>query len=94
MYPGGGRKWDWTETGTQHNPGVQPEDVEELLANGAKIVVLSRGMRLMLQTPSETLAMLKRREIVVHVKETREAVELYNQLAQREPVGGLFHSTC
>ena len=94
LYPGGGREWDWTETGTQHNPGVQPADVEELLANGAKIVVLSRGMRLMLQTPYETLAMLKRREIVVHVEETREAVELYNQLAQREPVGGLFHSTC
>ena len=28
LYPGGGRKWDWTETGTQHQPGIQPADVK------------------------------------------------------------------
>jgi hypothetical protein len=21
LYPGGGRPWDWSETGTRHNPG-------------------------------------------------------------------------
>jgi hypothetical protein len=23
LYPGGGRAWDWNETGTQHVPGVE-----------------------------------------------------------------------
>lgn len=29
LWPGGGRKWDWTETGTHHVPGIQSVDVEE-----------------------------------------------------------------
>src|SRR5215813_11390589 len=44
LYPGGGRAWDWNETGTRHSPGIQPADVEELLANGATVLVLSLGM--------------------------------------------------
>ena len=49
LYPGGGREWDWSETGTQHVPGIQPADVEELLEQGATVIVLSRGMQLRLR---------------------------------------------
>ena len=94
LYPGGGREWDWGETGTQHVPGIQPADVEELLEQGATVIVLSRGMQLMLQTCPETLDLLEHRGVTVHVKETKEAVTLYNKLAERDAVGGLFHSTC
>jgi hypothetical protein len=94
LYPGGGREWDWSETRTRHSPGIQPADVTELLDRGARVVVLSRGMDLVLQTCPETLEMLKARGIRVHVQETRAAVALYNQLAETEAVGGLFHSTC
>jgi hypothetical protein len=24
LWPGGGREWDWAETGTSHVPGIQP----------------------------------------------------------------------
>lgn len=41
LYPGGGRAWDWAETGTRHSPGIQPADVEELVAHGATIAALS-----------------------------------------------------
>jgi hypothetical protein len=94
LYPGGGRKWDWRETGTQHVPGIQPADVVELLDRGATVVVLSRGMQLALETCPETIRFLEQRGITVHVKETREAVDLYNELAKTQAVGGLFHSTC
>jgi hypothetical protein len=30
LYPGGGREWNWDETGTRHVSGIQPADVEEL----------------------------------------------------------------
>ena len=50
LYPGGGRVWDWGETNTHHVPGIQPADVEDLLQNGSRVVVLSRGMQLALQT--------------------------------------------
>ncbi len=95
LWPGGGRAWDWGETGTRHEPGIQPSDIEELLDHGSETVVLSRGMLLRLQTCSETLELLRRRGIRVHVAETREAAEIYNDLAaDGAAVGGLFHSTC
>jgi hypothetical protein len=94
LYPGGGREWDWRETNTEHVPGIQPTDVRELLEKGSKVIVLSRGMQLRLQTCPETLQVLKDKGIVVHIEETRKAVELYNKLARGELVAGLFHSTC
>ena len=94
VYPGGACEWDWRETGTQHVPGIQPADVEELLEHGARVVVLSRGVYERLRVCPETLQMLKERKIPVHVLQTEESVRIYNQLRQTEQVGGLFHSTC
>ena len=95
LYPGGGREWDWKETNTHHVPGIQPADVEELLANGSTVVVLSRGMHLVLQTARETIDLLNSRGVPFHLEETKSAVMLYNRLAETgEQVGGLFHSTC
>jgi hypothetical protein len=94
LYPGGGRPWDWNETGTRHVPGIQPADVQELLDAGSAVVVLSRGMDLVLQTCPETLDLLRARGVAVHVEETRAAVQLYNRLSETQLVGGLFHSTC
>lgn len=95
LWPGGGRQWDWRETGTHHVPGIQPSDIEELLNNGSQTIVLSRGMWLALQTSKETLDFLNEKNITVHIAETRAASEIYNDLASDgEAVGGLFHSTC
>ena len=94
LWPGGGREWDWRETGTRHVPGILPADVQELLDHGANVVVLSRGLELMLQTSPDTLDLLGRGCIEVHVAETKEAVNLYNRLAQSRPAGCLIHSTC
>ncbi|MEX1082003.1 MAG: Mth938-like domain-containing protein [Halofilum sp. (in: g-proteobacteria)] len=95
LWPGGGRAWDWHETGTHHEPGIQPSDVEELVAHGATTVVLSRGMWPALLTCPETIDRLERGDVTVRRAETFDAVRIYNELADRgEPVGGLFHSTC
>jgi hypothetical protein len=94
LYPGGSREWSWIETGTRHSPGIQPGDVEELLERGATVVVLSKGVQERLQVCPETLRMLERRGIPSHVLQTDQAVRLYNELRETEPVGGLFHSTC
>jgi hypothetical protein len=94
LFPGGSREWNWRETGTNHVPGIQQTDVQELLDHGAKIVVLSRGMKECLEVPHETLEFLKGRQIPAHVLPTVDAANLYNQLAEKEPVGGLFHTTC
>jgi hypothetical protein len=94
IYPGGSRAWDWNETGTHHEPGIQPADVEELIENGAEEVVLSKGYWERLQVMDETRQMLENKDIEVHIAETGQAAELFNQLAEEKAVGGLFHSTC
>ena len=95
LWPGGGRPWDWSETGTHHVPGIQPADVQELLENNCQTIVLSQGMLRRLQTCQETLDLLESQGISVHIAETNEAVEIYNELVRRKKaVGGLFHSTC
>lgn len=95
VFPGGGRAWDWEETGTRHRPGIQPADVQELIDAGCRVVVLSRGFDLVLQTRPETIELLDAHGITVHVAQTQEAVDLYNDLVvDRQPVGALIHSTC
>ena len=94
VFPGGSCEWNWRETGTRHQPGIQIADVQELLEHGAKVVVLSRGMAECLHVPRETLNFLEQRQITVHLLPTQHAVSLYNKLAQTEAVGGLYHTTC
>ncbi|HEX3036815.1 MAG TPA: Mth938-like domain-containing protein [Thermodesulfobacteriota bacterium] len=94
IFPGGAREWNWKETGTQHVPGIQPADVEELLEHGATEVILSKGVYERLQVCPETVEMLKEKGISTHVLQTEKAVQLYNELREKKRVGGLFHSTC
>ncbi|XP_062983369.1 mth938 domain-containing protein isoform X1 [Elgaria multicarinata webbii] len=95
VWPGGSRTWDWRETGTEHVPGVQPADVEEVVQKGAKTLVIGRGMSEALQVPSSTVDYLKKHGIDVLVLQTEKAVKEYNALAtQGAKVGGVFHSTC
>jgi hypothetical protein len=94
LWPGGGRQWDWRETGTHHSPGIQPGDVAELLEHGSRHVVLSKGQLSRLGTCAETMELLHEAGVTVHVQPTPQAIETYNRLADRYPVGGLFHSTC
>ena len=68
--------------------------MEELLAHGATAVVLSLGMNRHLQVDPRTLDYLDDRSAAAHAAETREAVKIYNDLAEGVPVAGLFHSTC
>src|SRR5574342_211318 len=93
LFPGGSREWNWSETGTDHVPGIRPADVEEILEHGAKIVVLSKGMNERLQVCLETLEMLKQRGIDFHMLQSEQAVTLYNKLREKEAVGSLVHST-
>jgi hypothetical protein len=94
VFPGGAREWDWNETGTAHEPGIQPADVTELLDRGATTIVLSQGRLKRLHICPQTLQLLQERGVRAHVLPTAEAVELYNQLREREQVAGLFHTTC
>ncbi|KAJ8256788.1 hypothetical protein COCON_G00189400 [Conger conger] len=95
VWPGGSRTWDWRETGTNHHPGVQPADLEEVLKKGVNTLVIGRGMNEALEVPSSTLEYVKKQGVEVTVFQTEKAVQKYNALvAQGVKVGGVFHSTC
>lgn len=94
LFPGGAREWDWSETGTSHIPGIQPDDVFELLERGVTTVVLSTGMNERLRTAPETLQLLAEKGITALCLQTEEAVRRYNELCKETLVGALIHSTC
>lgn len=95
LWPGGGRAWDWNETGTRHQPGIQPSDVAELLTHEPEVVVLSRGRQGRLGIQPDTLALLRERGVEVLVELTADAIAVYNRLgAQHRRVAALLHSTC
>lgn len=95
LWPGGGRGWDWNETGTSHRPGIQPADVAEVVDNGARVLVLSRGQQRRLQVMDATLQHLEEQGVAVEVLESQAAVDRYNELAgEGRAVGALIHSTC
>ncbi|MHC4209923.1 MAG: Mth938-like domain-containing protein [Planctomycetota bacterium] len=94
LFPGGSRAWDWNETATSHDPGIQPADVEELLEHGATVVVLATGMYQRLGVCPETLRLLEQKNVPVHVLQTEKAVRRYNELIETEAAGALIHSTC
>ncbi|MGA7271878.1 MAG: Mth938-like domain-containing protein [Acidimicrobiia bacterium] len=94
LWPGGARAWDWEETGTSHESGVDPRDVDELLEHGARIVLLSTGRTGRMRTPRALVEALGD-EVRIVVLETSEAIARYNELAGAgSPVGALIHSTC
>lgn len=95
VWPGGSRAWDWRETGTDHSPGVQPADLEEVLRKGVDLLVIGRGMSEALKVPSATVDFVKQKGVDVRVLQTEKAVAEYNKLVgQGAKVGGVFHSTC
>jgi hypothetical protein len=95
LYPGGAREWDWKETGTSHDPGIQVSDVLELIERGAQHIVLSKGVLRRLKTCDSTLTYLQEQNINYDILQSEKAVHRYNELVNENiPVGALIHSTC
>lgn len=94
LWPGGARAWDWEESGTSHESGIDRRDVDELLEHGARIVLLSTGRAGRVRAPRALVEALSDEAEVVVLK-TADAIARYNELAGAgSPVGALIHSTC
>jgi hypothetical protein len=95
VWPGGAKEWDWSLTGTAHQPGIQPADIQEVIDRDIEVMILSRGALMKLGICPETERLLRQRGIACHIEQTERAVELFNQLSRQGlRVGGAFHSTC
>lgn len=95
LWPGGARGWDWRENGTDHDAGVQPDDVRELVDHGAGHVILSRGREGRLRVHPDTYALLDGLGVVHETLMTGDAVARYEDLREGgAAVGALIHTTC
>jgi len=91
--------WDWRKTGTHHEPGTQPADLEELFTNNCETIILSRGIENRLKTAVETRDLLQQRGMVLNqnyfILQSEDAKNVYNRLAtENKRVCAIIHSTC
>jgi len=94
LFPGGCVEWNWRDTGTEHSTGIQYTDVEDLIDNGSKVIILSRGVLGRLKIQKGLVNKLESDGFAVHVLKTKEAIKFYNNLSKSELVGALIHTTC
>lgn len=94
LYPGGGKAWDWNETGTSHQGGIQRAEIELLLEKGSEVIILSQGFNGRLLISEEAMDLLESSGVEYSILKTEEAIAEYNRLTSERKVGGLFHSTC
>jgi hypothetical protein len=95
LWPGGDRSWDWSECGTDHDRGIQMGDLEDLMTNGCRVVILTTGRMKRLKVTQQIVDRLKGSSIEVIVADIEKAIQIYNDYAAKGmAVGGLFHSTC
>ena len=89
------KEWDWNETGTRHQPGIQTADLKEFI-NEVDYIILSRGFENKLLTTPELVNYLSDLETKrLYILPTEEAVKKYNRFAAMGyRVGALIHSTC
>lgn len=93
--PGFAKEWDWNESGTSHESGIQAADAKQVVDQGAEIVLLSRGREERLRVPDATLDRVRDWGARVEVHGTGEVIRRYNELAgEGRAVGALIHSTC
>lgn len=95
IWPEEAKNWDWGVTGTSHDPGIQPSDIDEILDHNIDVMVLATGMEMRMKVSPETEDRLKNLGIDYHIENTERAAELFNSLFQQgKRIGGIFHSTC
>lgn len=73
---------------------LQKEDLNAIIAAGVSIIIVGTGYYATMRVPKETLEYIKSKNILLHVKDTQQAVRLYNELSEKQPVIAALHLTC
>lgn len=80
----------WRKSGHQ----LSLEDIEEILEVQPETIVVGTGAMGVLKIQEEVVLFLKNQGINLIVENTKKAVQVYNELAQKGKVVGAFHLTC
>jgi hypothetical protein len=73
---------------------LEPDDLEGVLEQDARTLVVGTGATGLMRVPRETLEYLESNGFEVIVQPTAEACETYNQLAELGPVIAALHLGC
>lgn len=74
---------------------LRPEDLDSVLREPPKTLVVGTGYYGRMEVPKETLAALRSQGVATHVATSREAVEEFNRLrGEGVDVAAALHLTC
>ncbi len=73
---------------------LSEEEIKTLIRGKPEVIIVGTGFSDMLEVPSSVYKRLKGQGREVYVLKTPEAVEKFNQLAQKKRINALFHTTC
>ena len=94
IYPNKVENWDWANTDTTHDEGVQPQDVQDLVDQGCTFIIISQGLSRKLEMDFESYKVLLKANIDFLVTDTITAVDRYMDeiLDEAHLVGALIHT--
>ena len=80
----------WRKTGHY----LEAEDLAEVIDADVSTVIIGTGYNGTMQVPQGVIDLLRAHKIQVYVKNTNEAVALFNKLSAINPVIAALHLTC
>ncbi len=94
IYPDKAENWDWSKTHTDHDSGIQAQDVQDLVDHGCTFIILSQGLGRKLDVSFESYKVLLKADIDFLVTDTISAIDRYNAEIDDETylVGALIHT--
>ncbi len=81
----------WREEGHE----IAPIDIEDIITEDHRVVIIGTGLSGEVKVLTKTRDIIKSKGIQLIIKETAEAIKLYNEFEEKGvDVVGLFHLTC
>lgn len=94
IYPDRAENWNWGKTNTDHDTGIQAQDVQDLVDYGCTFIILSQGLARKLDIAFEAYKVLLKADIDFLVTDTISAINRYKEEINEEIhlVGALIHT--
>jgi hypothetical protein len=73
---------------------LQKADLHDVIGAGPDVIVIGTGNLGVMKVPDSTISFLESKGIVIIVKKTAKAVEIFNEESKKGKTVGAFHLTC
>jgi hypothetical protein len=73
---------------------LQVPDLKEVIDIKPRVLIIGTGYYGAMRVPDETITHLKSIGVDVYVRNSKDAVELYNKIMSKQPTVAALHLTC